>query len=130
MKTKLVAVITALVIIAALTLFIINTPRHNEIKPEPVSLLPEKQQIGPTTSKYELPASEYKTEDVMALSFENKPSTPTETSDSSNKTEKLIAEEETASAEENVSQEETAKPRKYPDAEKMRQMQEKGIVLY
>ncbi len=127
MNTKLSAIIIALVVIAGLAIFVLNIIPHKAIKPKEVLPPQEEEQVRPITSKYELPPA-VKTEDIQAPAFENKQTT--DQAESPKKTKKLTAEKITPPSGEGDSQEGTYKPRKYPEPEKMQQMQREGIVLY
>ncbi len=126
MKTKL----TVLIIIAAiavLAIIALNAPRQ-EVKPKEALPPPsQEKQAGSTTSEYQLLPG-VKTGSAQAPAVESKPAE--KVTAPSDTTKKIIAKEAPLTEESGGSQGSTYKPRKYPSAEKMQQMQEKGIVLY
>lgn len=126
MKTKL-TILIILAVIAVLAVFVLNAPRQ-EIKPKEALPPPsQEKQAGSTTSEYQLLPT-VKTGSAQAPVVENKPAEKVTTLSD---TAKKITAKETASSEESGdSQKDTYNPRKYPSAEKMQQMQEKGVVLY
>lgn len=127
MNNKLL-VLVILGLVAILAIIVLNSPRH-EVKPKE-ALSPsssQEKETGATTSEYRLlPA--VKTRSMQAPALESKPveqaATPSE------KATKIAAKEAAAPKESDTPQEDTYKPRKYPDAEKMRHMQERGVALY
>ena len=127
MNTKLSVIIIALVVIAGLAIFVLNIIPHKEIKPKEVLPPQEEEQVRPITSKYELPPA-VKTEDIQIPASESKQIT--DQAESLKKAKKLTTDKTTPPSEEGDSQEGTYKPQKYPEAEKMQQMQQEGIVLY
>jgi len=121
MKTKLSALII-LIVMAVLAMVVLNAMRR-EIKPKAAFPAPfQEEHSGSTASEYQLrPAA--KTRSARAPILEN-------TAGESSPAKQTTAKEEPSAKEGEIPQEDTYKPRKYPDAEKMRQMQERGIVLY
>ncbi len=126
MKTKL-TVLIILAVIAVLAIFVLNAPRQ-EIKPKETLPPPsQEKQVGSTTSEYQLlPA--VKTRSAQAPAVESKPAE--QAAAPSEKAKKITAKEAPSSEESGTPQEDTYKPRKYPEPEKMQQMRQEGIVLY